>query len=627
MANRTESEHRIGERLFGREQELEALLGLFAPDGVELVTLTGVPGVGRSSLLHHFARAASQTGRRAFVLDCRTVEPSQRGFEIALASARGELPAGEPSVLCLDHYDHFLLLDAWLRAWFLRERGKGQRLVLAARRLPGLGWSTSGARTLEIQLKSLDEASTIELLRHAGVAAPNARLIWRLTRGHPLALRLALVAGHACAPSEFDALALPEVVRRLTGYFLEDVQDPQLREALEAASTVRRVTRPILDEMLDCTTGTTLYEALSALPLVEIRSDGLSLHPTVHAAVSRWLRSADPGRFTAYRRRAWRALERDRGNVATSDLWRHTADVIYLIDDPIVREAFFPSNSSDFAVEPARADDHEAILELVQSHDGAGQRELMARWLSVIPTAFHVVRDARGEVQGFYCLFDAAALTPQDLAADPVAAAWRSSLPDYLRDQPRRVLCLRRWLSREHGDRPSAVQAACWLDVKRAYLENRPQLQRVYLAVSDLAPYASAAAKLGFAPVCADLRGSFSSAMLDFGPGSVDAWLARLLRAELGMAEFASVDLEHHALRLGAKVVRLTPRELLVARILLDAAGAVVGREELLELAWAGGRNVGSNVIDVLVRGLRKKLMQHAEAIETVRGVGYRWRF
>ena len=49
----------------------------------------------------------------------------------------------------------------------------------------------------------------------------------------------------------------------------------------------------------------------------------------------------------------------------------------------------------------------------------------------------------------------------------------------------------------------------------------------------------------------------------------------------------------------------------------------MVGQDELLKRAWEGGYQVGSNVVAVLVRGLRKKLGS-ADWIESVHGVGFR---
>ncbi|WP_369401591.1 response regulator transcription factor [Demequina phytophila] len=67
--------------------------------------------------------------------------------------------------------------------------------------------------------------------------------------------------------------------------------------------------------------------------------------------------------------------------------------------------------------------------------------------------------------------------------------------------------------------------------------------------------------------------------------------------------------------------VQLSPRELQLARLLMENAGGVVTRARALEEVW--GSAARDNVLDVYVRYLRARL--GADAIETVRGVGYRF--
>lgn len=47
-------------------------------------------------------------------------------------------------------------------------------------------------------------------------------------------------------------------------------------------------------------------------------------------------------------------------------------------------------------------------------------------------------------------------------------------------------------------------------------------------------------------------------------------------------------------------------------------------RQALLADIWGSDSTISSNVVDVVVRGLRRKLGDHANMIEAVRGVGYR---
>ena len=54
--------------------------------------------------------------------------------------------------------------------------------------------------------------------------------------------------------------------------------------------------------------------------------------------------------------------------------------------------------------------------------------------------------------------------------------------------------------------------------------------------------------------------------------------------------------------------------------------GEVFSREELLQRVWGWDFDGGSRTVDVHVQQLRAKLGDHADLIETVRGVGYRAR-
>lgn len=68
----------------------------------------------------------------------------------------------------------------------------------------------------------------------------------------------------------------------------------------------------------------------------------------------------------------------------------------------------------------------------------------------------------------------------------------------------------------------------------------------------------------------------------------------------------------------------LTPREFGVLRELARHCDRAVARRELLAAVWGWDGEHASNVVDVAVAGLRRKLTAHAGLIRTVRGVGYR---
>jgi len=70
-------------------------------------------------------------------------------------------------------------------------------------------------------------------------------------------------------------------------------------------------------------------------------------------------------------------------------------------------------------------------------------------------------------------------------------------------------------------------------------------------------------------------------------------------------------------------MVRLTAKEYQVLELFVINPGRIFTREEVLERVWGPGFESDSNLIDVYVKNLRKKLYDNV--IETVRGLGYRF--
>lgn len=77
----------------------------------------------------------------------------------------------------------------------------------------------------------------------------------------------------------------------------------------------------------------------------------------------------------------------------------------------------------------------------------------------------------------------------------------------------------------------------------------------------------------------------------------------------------------------GGQVVELTPSELRLLKELIQNEGLVLTRNQLLERLYDTGENfVDDNTLSVYMKRLRDKLGEDAERIETVRGIGYRFR-
>lgn len=635
---------RSSDAFVGRSRELDVLLATLQAAGPLVIYVHGIGGIGKSTLLEAFCTRARRSRATVVRLDCRTVEPTERGLmrEVSRAvGASGQTLAkvasrlrrlGTRVVIVLDTYEVFGLMDTWLRQEFIPALPDNVRVIVAGRQPPVPAWHTGPGwqglfRALPVDV--LRDADALDMLQQLGIDEIDARRVNRFAGGHPLALRLAASTLRERRDLNLEERTIPHVVEALTRTYLADVPDPLTRQVLEAASCVRRTTQSVLHAMLPSVAPQDAFERLHALPFVDRRRDGLIVHDSIKRVVAHALHTSDPERQRLYRRAAWQHFRAELRTASAADLWRSTADVLYLIQNPAVRDAFFPEEGHGYAVEPARDDDAAAIRAIVGRHEGPEGARAMEAWLTRLPRSFSVVRNASGVVVGFYAMAEPKAIGVNILATDPIARTWLGYLQRDPVGRHERVLLLRRWMSAEQGELPSTVQAACWLDIKRTYLALRPSLRRIVTTVRDLPTWAPIVTQLGFRPLdfTIDLDGMPNvSAVLDFGTESVDGWLAALLAAELGIAPQPRLDEASGELILDDRRVALTPREFEVLRYLSDRPGQVIDRGTLLEEIWGADYDGGSNVVDVVVRGLRAKLATRAAMIETLRGRGYRVR-
>jgi two-component system, OmpR family, response regulator QseB len=84
------------------------------------------------------------------------------------------------------------------------------------------------------------------------------------------------------------------------------------------------------------------------------------------------------------------------------------------------------------------------------------------------------------------------------------------------------------------------------------------------------------------------------------------------------------INLRNHSVSYQNRAVDLPLREFTLLETLARHRGQIMNREQLLNHVWGYDYDPGSNIVDVYVGYLRKKL--GSEIIETVRGVGYRFR-
>jgi hypothetical protein len=631
-----------GSTLVGRHAELSVLLRVLEEHGPRVCFVYGIAGIGKSSLLAAFREECDRLGIPVVAVDCRSIEPTEEGFLGGLRSAAPTMTAtattelaalahGQRTVLLIDTYEMFRIADPWLRHELLPTLGPDVRVVVAGREPPMLEWAIERGQLggLEIlPLGRLDDESVQTILASAGVVdEPEAARIARVSRGHPLALRLALEARLAGGQvPEADGMA--QVVDALAGAFRAGLDD-DARRTLDAAAVPRRITRGVLAAMLGNGAVDDALETLDRLAFVEATSEGLRLHDAVQTAIVERLRALDPERFRRYRTAAWHYLQNETRGVGRSELARSTADLLFLIDNPVVREAMFPTTGHAYSVEPARAEDaHDLRLLWHQYHSSDAARALDL-WCERAPRAVRAIRDRSGALVGCSIVEEWRDIPHSLERDDPVTAACARHSTVHALPSGQRTLLARCTLARDTGEGPSGPQAAAWLDVKRDYFRLRPELGRIYVTLADPAPFTDAMTALGFQFVSEPAvvgDESFHVGVLDFGPESVDGWLSRLAAAELGITHRGFLDPEDRTVEVGERRVQLSPLEFGVLATLSERPGRAVTRAELINEVWGTTYVGGSNVVDVVVRSLRQKLGPMASRVETARGVGYRLR-
>jgi len=107
----------------------------------------------------------------------------------------------------------------------------------------------------------------------------------------------------------------------------------------------------------------------------------------------------------------------------------------------------------------------------------------------------------------------------------------------------------------------------------------------------------------------------------------IRAILRRAERADESLnAGPISIDPARHQVRVSGKQVQLTSLEFKLLRTLMQRRGRVQDRDRLLNEVWGYESVIDTRTVDTHVRRLREKLGKAGDAIETVRGFGYRLR-
>lgn len=119
-----------------------------------------------------------------------------------------------------------------------------------------------------------------------------------------------------------------------------------------------------------------------------------------------------------------------------------------------------------------------------------------------------------------------------------------------------------------------------------------------------------------------------------FSPRELVLRVKKLLSRTSGGSEAAAsmrfgellIDVPKHEVRVADQSVALTATEFKLLQILAERRGRVQSRDRLLQDVWGYDNPIDSRTVDTHMRRLREKLGAGADRLETIRGVGYRFK-
>ncbi|NTU64299.1 MAG: AAA family ATPase [Chloroflexi bacterium] len=305
----------------GRSAELALFQA--ALDAAELpfqvLFVYGPGGVGKTTLLHEFARLCAEAEARSHYLDARNIDPTPESFLAALRAAL-ELSddqsllhtlAEQPQVhvFFIDTAELLLPIDGWLRDVCLPQLPENTLVIMAGREPPSAAWhADAGWQTLirVLPLRNLTPDESRAYLNRRDIPEDQQQPILNFTHGFPLALSLvAEVFAQRSDVDEFRLADQPDIVKTLLDRFVQKVPGPAHRAALEACALVRVTTEALLGEMLMMGEAVhELFDWLRSLSFIEARSGGLFPHDLARDALVADVRWRNPDWYHELHRRA-----------------------------------------------------------------------------------------------------------------------------------------------------------------------------------------------------------------------------------------------------------------------------------------------------------------------------------
>ncbi len=360
------------EKVFvGRERECRVVQTWLSRNAAptQLLGVTGIGGIGKTSLLMKFLQMAQEADSYTAWLDGRAIDHTPQGFVSALP-AFWQVPqfglslGGHHAVLAVDNYEEAYGLDTWLREVYLPTFPSENVLVILGSRHSFLqrwrvdaGWRK---RVIELELLPMtihDVRAWQQLSQSPDKAALPAESLYQRTLGLPLALALCL---------DFPAAELSE---QLPAIWDDLEENSPYRPAIDVLALMAFANWDQLQRILGYPLSTLDYSALARISFVRRTPAGLSLHDLVRHYWYDHLHRQHPEYFARVRDKILRVLIRISRSTDRQAPQFMAQQFFWLYQDILGREVGYANLGampSGVEITPYRSTDRDSLHALLE---------------------------------------------------------------------------------------------------------------------------------------------------------------------------------------------------------------------------------------------------------------------
>src|SRR6185312_13064046 len=294
----------------------------------------------------------------------------------------------------------------------------------------------------------LDEAESGELLERAGVASAARPQLVRLGRGHPLAM--ALLADIAVTGTVPDRLAeVPDLVAALLESLLRGAPADAHMTGLAACAMAWLTTEELLRQVVGAAAGE-VWAWLERRPFVIRGPNGLFPHDLARDVLDAEFERRWPERYRALHRVVHDHVVASLRSATGPDRQMLAQHLLYLHRGSPFNEVIGSLRAQgSAAVVPARREDHEPALSLIEHFEGQRSARLAERWFAEQPESLSVVRDHQGLASFVFHVMHPTGSPMED--RDPVIRAVLDHAARQGPARPGEQICIGRFLAGRRG--------------------------------------------------------------------------------------------------------------------------------------------------------------------------------